>query len=209
MKKHHLFDLLNQLQLGTQISRPINKLVTYSGPAAAFTNSGVFANFNDIKQGESMKFLKQDSVQTLQEGLNELYANAPEVHRTSVTKGKFFQDHDLTHVLFGCDTSIYGELDLKAWILFGTNISTRELRDYANDEEVQKLNKEGEALLGGKFLSLLKIIFVFLPQFFMSWLLRVRKMKKKWPHSQVTEKMMSQRLCDLRDEYGIKIIVWH
>jgi hypothetical protein len=84
----------------------------------------------------------------------------------------------------------------------------QELRDYANDEDVQKLTKEGEKLLGGQFIALLKLTFVFLPQFFMSWLLRVRKMKKKWPHSQVTEDMMSQRLCDLRDEYGIKTIVW-
>lgn len=156
-----------------------------------------------------MEFLKQDSVQTLREGLRELYAHNPEVHESSIAKGKSFQDHDLTHVIFGCDTSIGGELDLKAWILFGTDVSMQELRDYANDEEVQKLNKEGERLLGGRFLALLKLTFVFLPQFFLSWLLRVRKMKKKWPHSHVTEEMMNQRLCDLRGEYGIKTIVWH
>ena len=155
-----------------------------------------------------MEFLKQDSTQKLKEGLAELYANAPQVHKSSAAKGKSFQDHDLTHVLFGCDTSVWGELDLKVWILFGTDISMQELRDYANDEDVQKLTKEGEKLLGGQFIALLKLTFVFLPQFFMSWLLRVRKMKKKWPHSQVTEDMMSQRLCDLRDEYGIKTIVW-
>ena len=55
-----------------------------------------------------MEFLKQDSTQTLQEGLAELYANAPQVHKSSIAKGKSFQDHDLTHVLFGCDTSIWG-----------------------------------------------------------------------------------------------------
>ena len=95
-----------------------------------------------------MEFLKQDSVQTLKEGLGELYANNPEVHKSSIAKGKSFQDHDLTHVIFGCDTSIWGELDLKAWILFGTDISMQEQRNHANDEEVQKLTKEGEKLLG-------------------------------------------------------------
>ena len=63
--------------------------------------------------------------------------------------------------------------------------------------------------MGNKLLALSKRTFVSLPQFFMSWLLRVRKMKKKWPNSQVTDEMMNQRLCDLRDEYGIKTIVWH
>ena len=82
------------------------------------------------------------------------------------------------------------------------------LRDYANDEDVQKLTQEGEKLLGGQFIALSKSTFVLLPRFFLSWLLRVRKMKKKWPHFLVTEDMMNQRLCDLRDKYGIKTIVW-
>ena len=81
-------------------------------------------------------------------------------------------------------------------------------RDYANDEDVQKLTQEGEKLLGGQFIALSNSTFVLLPRFFLSWLLRVRKMKKKWPHFLVTEDMMNQRLCDLRDKYGIKTIVW-
>jgi hypothetical protein len=83
----------------------------------------------------------------------------------------------------------------------------QELRDFANDEDVQKFTQEGEKLLGGQFIALSKSTFVFLPRFFLSWSLRVRKMKKKWPHFLVTEDMMSQRLCDLRDVNGIKTIV--
>lgn len=41
--------------------------------------------------------------------------------------GKTFIDHDLTHVIFGCDTSLIGEVLLKPWILFGCNISMAEL----------------------------------------------------------------------------------
>ena len=83
-----------------------------------------------------MEFLEQNSTQTLLEGLEELYINNPEVAASSKLKGKSFQDHDLTHVIFGCDTSIRGEIILKPWILFGTNISKQELMDYSKDEEV-------------------------------------------------------------------------
>ena len=69
----------------------------------------------------------------------------------SRTKAKLITDHDLTHVIFGCDTSIVGELMLKPWILLGCNISMDELKEYAADPDVQRLNKEGETLMGGTF----------------------------------------------------------
>ena len=77
----------------------------------------------------------------------------------SRTKGKLFTDHDLTRVIFGCDTSIVSELMLKPWILLGCNISMDELKEYAADSNVQRLNKEGEALMGNTFVAILKIVF--------------------------------------------------
>lgn len=150
--------------------------------------------------------MKQDCSLTLQQGLEELYSNNPEVGATSELKGKSFHDHDLTHVIFGCDTSIYGEIALKPWILFGTTINMQELKDYAADEEVQRLNKEGEALLGGRFIGTLKLIFVFLPQFLSIWFFRVRKMHRKWPHSAISAEMLGRKIADLRNEYGIKVL---
>ena len=156
--------------------------------------------------GVAMEFLKQDCSLTLREGLKELYLNNPEVGATSNRKGKIFRDHDLTHVIFGCDTSINGELALKPWILFDTTISLREVKDYAADEDVQRLNKEGEALLGGPFVATLKIMFIFLPQFFTTWLFRVRRMRKKWPHSSISPDMLDVKISDLRSAYGIEVL---
>ena len=56
-----------------------------------------------------MAFLNQDCRATLGEGLSELYCHAPDVAEVSDRKGKSFRDHDLTHVIFGCDTSLEGE----------------------------------------------------------------------------------------------------
>ena len=153
-----------------------------------------------------MQFLKQDCSLTLREGLQELYLNNPDVAETSDRKGKIFRDHDLTHVIFGCDTSINGEIALKPWILFGTTISLRELKDYAADEDVQRLNKEGEALLGGTLVATVKMMFIFLPQFFTTWLFRVRRMHQKWPHSSISPDMFDTKISDLRRAYGIEVL---
>ena len=91
---------------------------------------------------------KASSTLTLRAGLDELYREAPEVARVSKEKGKPFRDHDLTHVIFGCDTSIDGELLLKPWILHGTDINFDELREYATDPEVKRLNKGGYCAAG-------------------------------------------------------------
>ncbi|MDG2303745.1 MAG: hypothetical protein P8R42_03650 [Candidatus Binatia bacterium] len=81
-----------------------------------------------------------------------------------------------------------------------------ELKEYAADPEVQKLNREGEALLGGRFMSALKIVFCYTPQFFWIWFTRVRKMSRKWPHSTLTDEMMDTRICDLRAEFNISVL---
>ena len=81
-----------------------------------------------------------------------------------------------------------------------------ELKAYDDNPEVQKLNKEGEALLGGKFLGTFKIVFYYTPQFFWIWLTHVRKMSQKWPHSALTDEMMNARICDLRTDYNISVL---
>lgn len=152
-----------------------------------------------------MEFLKASSTLTLRAGLDELYREAPEVARVSKEKGKPFRDHDLTHVIFGCDTSIDGELLLKPWILHGTDINFDELREYATDPEVKRLNKEATALLGGHVKALALGVFYYLPLYFWVWIRYVRGMAKKWPHSRVSEAMLDTPLNELRQEYGIRL----
>ena len=86
-----------------------------------------------------MEFLNQYCELTLREGLEESYSHNPEVASMSRAKAKLLTDHDLTHVIFGCDTSIVGELMLKPWILLGCNVSMDELKEYAADPDLQRL----------------------------------------------------------------------
>ena len=146
------------------------------------------------------------SALTLRQGLEELYANNPEVEACSRMTGKSFFDHDLTHVIFEGDTSIYGKIALKPWILLGTTINLEELKDYAADDDGKRLNKESKALLGGWFIATIKIIFIFLTQFFSICFFRVRKVHRKWPHAAVTVEMLDKKLADPCIDYGINVV---
>ena len=110
-----------------------------------------------------MQFMRQDCALTLREGLEELYRHAPDVAEVSQRKGKTFVDHDLTHVLFGCDTSLQGEIVLKPWILFGTTINRAEMKAYAADPDVQMLNEEGIQLMGGRLKAYTLLLTYYLP----------------------------------------------
>lgn len=157
------------------------------------------------KTGGGMQFMQQNCRLTLRDGLEELYRHAPEVAVVSQRKGKMFVDHDLTHVLFGCDTSLQGEILLKPWILFGTTINRDELKAYAMDPDVQMLNEEGVQLMGGRVKAYTLSLTYYLPLFFWIWLRRVRRMSARWPHSDVTEDMMNTPLDELRRAYGIRL----
>ena len=157
------------------------------------------------RMGGDMRYMQQECVLTLREGLEELYQHAPEVADVSQRKGKMFIDHDLTHVLFGCDTSLQGEILLKPWILFGTTINRAELKAYAADADVQMLNEEGVRLMGGRLRAYTLFLVYYLPLFFWIWLRYVRGMSAKWPHSNVTEGMLDTPLDELRRTYGIRL----
>jgi hypothetical protein len=152
-----------------------------------------------------MRFMSQECELTLQEGLDELYAGAPEVAAVSARKGKAFRDHDLTHVIFGCDTSLRGEILLNPWVLFGTTITRAELKDYAADPDVKRLNAEGIDLLGGRLRGYALFIVYYLPLYAWIWSQHVRCMALKWPHSSVTEDMLKTPLGALRRQYGIRL----
>jgi len=65
-------------------------------------------------------------VTTLQEGLAEFQTKNQKYFskRTLSNSGEeFLQCHDIAHVVFGCDTSLYGEGVVKLWTTFGTTMS--------------------------------------------------------------------------------------
>ena len=64
---------------------------------------------------------------TLRQGLDEFYKRNHGYlshHKIGVSNEAkaFFESHDIAHVLFGCDISLFGEGAVKLWTIFGTTM---------------------------------------------------------------------------------------
>src|SRR5690348_6351783 len=78
-----------------------------------------------------LDYQKPRSNQTLAEGLREYYArnqNLYEADALNATKRDLFVNHDVSHVVFGCDTTRDDEIVIDAWTIFGCDIGIDYLR---------------------------------------------------------------------------------
>ena len=78
-------------------------------------------------------------MQTLEEGIKEFYSINKEFEALAEKKdnpiSKVFKEHDYTHVLFGLGTSIEEESLLDTWTIRGTDISWKQIYEYAFNKE--------------------------------------------------------------------------
>ena len=112
------------------------------------------------------------------------------------------RDHDATHVIFGLDTSIEQESMLDSWVITGTSWKLKELLAYNKLPELKQLYKDFWHDPG--YFKLVLAAVKLIPIKFKIWK-RTRQMNKKWPFVS-PDSLMSQRVCDLREEFGIKIL---
>ena len=152
-----------------------------------------------------IKYTQQESTQTLKEGLEEYYSTNPKQVKEFSDRIPILADHDITHVIFGLGTSIEEESLLDTWTIRGTDISWKEIYEYAFDKEFKKLTKIIVKDQGGWF-NVIKVVIKCIPLKIKIHFNRIPMMKKKWPYSNVTNEMMSVSIKDLRNEYGIKVL---
>mgnify|MGYP000565190994 FL=1 len=112
------------------------------------------------------------------------------------------RDHDATHVIFGLDTSIEQESLLDSWVLRGCDWKFKELLAYGQLPELKELNKYLQKEVG--YLKLILAVFKLIPVKRRIGR-RTKAMNKKWPFKS-PDSLMNQRVCDLREEYGIRIL---
>ena len=154
-----------------------------------------------------IKYTQQESTQTLKEGLEEYYSTNPKQVKEFSDRIPILADHDITHVIFGLGTSIEEESLLDTWTIRGTDISWKEIYEYAFDKEFKKLTKIIVKDQGGWF-NVIKVVIKCIPLKIKIHFNRIPMMKKKWPYSNVTNEMMSVSIKDLRNEYGIKVLAY-
>ena len=144
------------------------------------------------------KYQQQDSSQTLQEGLEEYYASIPGVmipDDTEEETAKMLTSHDVTHVIFGCSTSLEDEFLCDSWTLMGSNLSLYKYLEYMKYPVTQQIFKEAG------YLKVIVIGIKTLPKMIKIYL-RTRKMTKKWSWSGYKQ-YLNRQLREIRDEFNI------
>jgi ubiquinone biosynthesis protein Coq4 len=154
----------------------------------------------------AIKFLQQNSKQTLREALDEYYQINPELYNPNQMdqlSSKKFIAHDVAHVLFGCDTTIEGECKVGAWSIFGTDIGL-----WGYTLGFQQAQEIRNATLSTVFeLGIFKSAFIFIKSvpLRIRVLIRTFKMKHRWPFYNF-DQYWDKPLNTLRTEFGITLI---
>ena len=152
-----------------------------------------------------LSFQDQSCDLTLEEGLEEYRAYLQTNGKKQLIDkpgSQIIRDHDATHVIFGLDTSIEQESLLDSWVLTGTSWKLKELLAYNKLPEVRQLFKDLRHDPG--HFKLVLMVVKLIPIQFKIWK-RIRQMSKKWPFVS-PDFLMNQSVCDLREEFGIKIL---
>lgn len=149
----------------------------------------------------TFRYEEQETQQSLREGLDEYYSSDPDLlapTNVSDEVASQLRAHDAAHVVFGCDTSVRGEVVLARWSLFGAadalSIYLRGLRSketrFLFSDFLRKVRPRMVLLVvidGGRAL------------------LRSLHMRRRWP-SLDWEQYADRPLAEIRSELGIRIV---
>ena len=113
---------------------------------------------------------------------------------------KLVKAHDISHIVFGCDTSLLGEMRVQLWAKFGVqSFGFRESLNYAKEKEAKVLlkNPVGYGRMFVFFLKHLNEVF------------KVRKqansVARKWVYFE-EHGYMTMTVRDIRHQFGIQVI---
>lgn len=155
-----------------------------------------------------LEFQKQDCNLTLQEGLNIYYDAFDD--KESILKGDALTDfifgHDCTHVIFGLGLSIREEAILDTYTIFGCKDSIKLLIKASGQifKSKELLNLYKKLISEHGFKGLIKIVISARKSKSIAKK-NTKKMKKKWIYFN-GKHYLSQKICDIRNEFGISVL---
>ena len=152
------------------------------------------------------KYQEQNSELTLQQGMEEFYSINPKFKDLSEKEGKegLFYQHDITHIVFGLDSSFDQEHLLDSWTLWGTKFKWKKIYDYIKHPTIKEINKNILKEFG--IWRLIKKLIIFIP-FKLLVVSRALRMKKKWNYHEISDELLNSRISDLRKEYNINVYI--
>ena len=138
---------------------------------------------------------------TLQQGLDifrekngKYFSDRP----MSKEADKFLLSHDIAHVVFGCNTSIYGEGIVKIWTTFGTTLGFwKVINGYSEVNAFSLFKKYSLQHIAKNLVRFLLII----PK----TIRRSRQMTKPWTWSNY-QPYLNKPISEIRNEFNIKVI---
>lgn len=139
---------------------------------------------------------------TLRQSLKKFRSQNQEIFdkgNSSKEADSFLLSHDVAHVIFNCDTSIYGEGKVKIWTTFGTTLGFWEVVKGYNDASAFQLFKMYS--LGHVAKNIGRIFFV-IP----SIIFRAKRMSKPWPFNSY-QSYMDMPLKEIRSNFNIQILI--
>lgn len=144
--------------------------------------------------------MNKDENITLRQGLEEfyyLYQNQLRHTESEIPSEvkSFFKSHDIAHVLFDCDISLFGEGSVKIWTIFGTTLGFwQHLKAYKMANAFELASNFNLAHVFNNFFKLL----ISIPQL----IIRCKKMHKPWPWAEF-EIYMNTPIIEVRKEFNI------
>jgi len=147
--------------------------------------------------------MTEESNITLRQGLESFYAKYEGYHShtkegISDEAKAFFRSHDIAHVLFGCDISLFGEGSVKIWTLFGTTLGFwNHIRGYKEANAFRLSRNFGIAHVVRnifKFLLSIPVLIV-----------RAKRMHRPWPWSGYGP-YLDMSISEIRKEFNIRVV---
>jgi hypothetical protein len=147
------------------------------------------------------RYTRQDSEQTLREGLAEYYRLNPNLLNPEDMPAEaaiLFRRHDVTHVVFGCDTSLRGETLVDTWTILGTTAGLSGYLQYFKYPQVNAIFADVGALrIAVEFLrglpDVVRVAF------------RAVRLSPKWPWAEY-DRFVDTTLDQIRRAYKIRLV---
>ncbi len=148
-----------------------------------------------------MAYMDRDSRMTLREGLREYFGQSNALMESSELPADLalgLQSHDVAHVVFGCDTTLPGEVVLARWSLFGVTGSIRPYLIGLRRRETRGLFRDAWAAFRPSMLWRIM-------KFASLAVVRSLRMRERWPFEDYAQ-YLDQPLCEIRERFGIRVL---
>lgn len=155
-------------------------------------------------------YIDKTSTQTLREGLEEYYALNSQVtdpRALSAEFGKILQAHDVSHVVYGCATSLYDELKILPLIWWTSDCKfwdhLHTIQDSAIGPAIQGMYKDFLDARGALWLyaSIGLVLLRLLPELIFLWF-KTRD-RQRWVPFMEFEPLLDRPLLEIRQDFDL------